>query len=90
MVEVQGDSMEPTLRPGDHVIVDTANRAPSPPGIFVLWDGIGSVVKRVEHIHGSDPATYRIISDNPKHNPYERSAGEANIVGRVVWVGRRV
>ena len=23
--------------------------------MFVLWDGAGLVVKRVEHIHGTDP-----------------------------------
>lgn len=90
IVEVDGDSMQPTLLNGDRVLVDTGRRNPSPPGIFALWDGMGTIVKRVEHIHGSQPPTVRIISDNPVHRPYERTLDEANIVGRVVWVARRM
>ena len=89
-VEVKGDSMEPTLRPGDRVIVDTGDRLPSPAGIFILWDGLGTVVKRVEHIHNSSPALYRIISDNSIHVTYELMAEEAHVVGRVVWLARRL
>ncbi len=89
-VEVRGDSMEPTLRSGDRVIVDTHDRLPSPAGIFVLWDGLGTVIKRVEHIQGSDPTTFHIISDNSLHRSYELRAEEANIVGRVICLTRRL
>jgi len=89
-VEVRGDSMEPTLRSGDRVIVDTNDRLPSPAGIFVLWDGIGTVIKRVEHVQGSDPTVFRIISDNTLHRPYELPAEEANVVGRVICLTRRL
>ncbi len=90
VVEVDGDSMNPTLLTGDRVIVDMGRTLPSPPGIFALFDGLGVVVKRVEHIHGSDPPVVRIISDNPMHAPYERTIEEARILGRVVWVARRI
>lgn len=89
-VEVRGDSMEPTLRSGDRVIVDTNDRLPSPAGIFVLWDGIGTVIKRVEHVQGSDPTVFRIISDNTLHRSYELPAEEANVVGRVICLTRRL
>lgn len=89
-VEVRGDSMEPTLRSGDRVIVDTHDRLPSPAGIFVLWDGLGTVIKRVEHIQGSDPTTFHIISDNSLHRSYELRAEEAHIVGRVICLTRRL
>lgn len=90
LVEVIGDSMQPTLYPGDRIMVNTADRRPSPPGIFALWDGLGLVVKRVEHIPNTDPLIYRISSDNPHHATYERTEEEVNIVGRVVWYGRRI
>lgn len=90
LVEVIGDSMQPTLFPGDRIMVNTADRRPSPPGIFALWDGLGLVVKRVEHIPNTDPLIYRITSDNPHHAAYERTEEEVNIVGRVVWYGRRI
>ncbi len=91
IVEVIGDSMEPTLRSGDKVMVDTSisGRCPSPPGIFVLWDGFGVCVKRLEIIPNSDPAALRIISDNPNNGTYERLLSDCNIIGRVMWFSRR-
>jgi transcriptional regulator with XRE-family HTH domain len=90
IIEVQGDSMQPTLQPGDRVMVDTHDRTPSPPGIFALWDGLGTVVKRVEFIPNTDPLRFVISSDNPVHQRYERTADELNIIGRIVWYGRRM
>ena len=90
VIEVVGDSMEPALRPGDRVLVNTGDRLPSPPGIFVLWDGIGIVLKRLENIHGATPATFRIMSENPQHRTYELSADTADVIGRVVWMARRI
>lgn len=90
ILEVQGDSMEPTLRSGDRVMINTRDKRPSPPGIFALWDGYGVVVKRLELIPNSDPATVRIISDNQNHSHYERTADEVHLIGRVVWFARRM
>ena len=90
IIEVQGDSMEPTLRAGDRVMVDMGSKVPSPPGVFALWDGFGVVVKRLEHIPNSDPPLLKVKSDNKLHNEYERTAEEVNIIGRVVWYARRV
>lgn len=90
IIEVEGDSMTPTLQTGDRVMINLRARIPSPPGIFALWDGLGVVCKRVEHIQGSDPPRLRIISDNDHHATYERTIEEAHIIGRVVWLGRRL
>ncbi|WP_343561775.1 XRE family transcriptional regulator [Kiloniella sp. b19] len=90
IIEVQGDSMEPTLRSGDRVMVDLSDKRPTPPGVFAIWDGFGLVVKRLEFIPNTEPATFRIKSDNPLHDSYERAIDEINIVGRVVWYGRRL
>ncbi len=90
IIEVQGDSMEPTLRTGDRVMINTADKRPSPPGIFAVWDGFGVVVKRIEPIPNSDPPTLRIISDNSYHGAYERTIEEVNIIGRVIWFARRI
>lgn len=90
IVEVIGDSMSPTLESGDRVMVNLADVAPSPGGVFVLWDGLGVVVKRLEYIPGSDPIAVKIISDNPAHTTYERTIEEIRIIGRAVWYGRRM
>lgn len=90
IIQVKGDSMEPLLQTGDRVMIDLSDKAPSPPGIFALWDGLGVVVKRLELIMGSEPPTLEVKSDNPKHRTYERSADEVSIIGRVVWFARRL
>ncbi len=91
IIEVRGDSMEPTLEPGDRVMVDLGDRHPSPDGLFGLWDGLGVVVKRLEHIPYSDPTRFRIISDNTeRHSSYERLGEEMNIIGRVIWLARKM
>ncbi len=90
IIEVQGDSMEPTLRSGDRVMINSRDKRPSPPGVFALWDGYGVVVKRLELVPNSDPATVKIISDNHNHNQYDRTVDEVNVIGRVVWFARRV
>lgn len=84
IITVYGDSMEPTLMPGQRIMVDIADRTPSPPGLFVVWDGLGLVVKRLQVIPHSDPVCVRISSDNPRYEPYERTLEEAHIQGRVI------
>jgi phage repressor protein C with HTH and peptisase S24 domain len=84
IIAVMGDSMEPTLQPGQRILVDTGDTKPSPPGIFVVWDGQGLVVRRVALLPHSDPARVKITCDNPKYDPSERTIDEAHIRGRVI------
>lgn len=84
ILRVKGDSMAPTYSPVDRVMVDTADTLPSPAGVFVVWDGLGFVLKRVQVVPHSDPIRVKITSDNPKYDPYERVLGEAYIQGRVI------
>jgi len=89
MITIDGDSMEPLLSSGDRILVDTSQRIPVPPGIFVIWDGMGLVAKRAEHIPNSDPPRIVIRSVNPEYPAYERDAEEVNLIGRVIWAARR-
>ena len=89
IITIDGDSMEPVLSSGDRIMIDTSQRMPVPPGIFVIWDGMGIVAKRIEHILSSDPAKLRIMSVNPDYETYERDAEEVHVIGRVVWSARR-
>jgi phage repressor protein C with HTH and peptisase S24 domain len=90
IMHVEGDSMMPTLHPGDVMLVDLSRRAPTPPGIFVLYDGMGLVAKRLEHIPNSVPPRVRIISDNAFYAPYDCTAEEVNIIGRIRWYAREI
>jgi transcriptional regulator with XRE-family HTH domain len=91
IVEVSGDSgYDPSnahapgsILPGDRVIVNTQDRRPSPPGPFLIYDGVGLVVKLVEVLQGTEPVRLRLSSRNPSYTPYEVTEDEAYIVGRV-------
>jgi hypothetical protein len=61
-----------------------------PVRIFVLFAGLGLVAKRLEHVASADPPLVRIISDNPIYAPYERSAEEVNVIGRIRWFAREI
>ena len=90
IMHVEGDSMTPTLHDGDIVLVDLARRSPTPPGMFVVHDGLGLVAKRLEHIPNSEPPRVRIISDNTLYAPYDCTVDEVNIIGRIRWYAREI
>lgn len=87
--EIVGDSMMPTLWPGDLILLDLRARNPAIPAIYALWDSDATVVKRVERVPGADPPRLRLISDNSAFTPYEVTAADVNVIGRVAWFGRR-
>ena len=85
-----GDSIEPLLSSGDRIMIDVNRNLPSPPGIFVIWDGLGLVAKRIEHVPHSDAPRVVLKSLNPQYDSYERSGDEIRIVDRAAWVSRRL
>jgi hypothetical protein len=89
VIEVTGDSMQPTLNSGDRVLIDLADTRPAD-GIFAVWNGFGVVIKRVEPILTTNPLRIRLISDNPRHSPQELTLDEIRIIGRAAWFGRRL
>lgn len=88
VIRVRGDSMQPTMNDGDVVLVDLTRNLPSPPGIFVLFDGHGLMVKRLEMLPGSSEV--RVISDNPHYAPYSLASENVRVIGRVVWCAREM
>lgn len=90
IVEIEGQSMEPLLRHGDTVLVDRRKTNVSMEGIFVLFDGDGVVCKWVERDHDKDIPTINIRSENPRFKDYSVLAENCQILGRVVWFGRRL
>jgi phage repressor protein C with HTH and peptisase S24 domain len=92
LIHVEGESMEPTLRPGDVILVDHREGAQLPrDGIYVLRMDDSLLVKRLQRMPGSQ---VRVSSDNPAYEPFTVSLAqgknEMEIVGRVVWCGRRM
>ncbi len=90
LISVKGDSMEPTLSEGDLILVDTGVRQLEDSAVYVLRKGEGLFVKRVHH---KLDGTIIIKSDNSRYEPETYGpelAPAVQVVGRVVWVGRRL
>lgn len=86
VIAVEGDSMEPSLRDGDEILVDRSPR-PVRAGIHVIRLDDVLLVKRLE----PGPAgRITVISDNAAYGRSERSAADVEVLGRVVWKGGRL
>lgn len=90
IIRVAGDSMAPTLDDGDDILVDGTDAAARlRDGIYVLRMDDALMVKRVAGAPG--PGRLSVISDNPDYQSWDDLPMAAvQLVGRVVWTGRRV
>ncbi|WP_156680050.1 XRE family transcriptional regulator [Sphingomonas profundi] len=81
----EGDSMEPTIRSGDALLVDQAQRTVRQQDqIWAIGLHDVGMVKRLRRRKGG----YEIISDNPAVPADRADDGEMEVVGRVIWIGR--
>lgn len=86
-----GDSMEPTLLRSDLVMVDTSqNQVRQQDQVWALTYAGGGMVKRLRRILGDRGEQFLILSDNPAVPPQAANVDDVHIVGKVVWVGRRM
>jgi Peptidase S24-like len=90
IIRVLGDSMEPTLFDGDEVMVDLGDgQSRLRDGIYVLRMDDMLNVKRI----AIEPKGRQIsvISDNPSYPTWQSMERRSiNIVGRVLWFGRKL
>ncbi len=92
LIYVDGESMEPTLRSGDVILLDRRATKPDREGIYILrMDGM-LLVKRLQALPG---ASVKVSSDNPAYEPFilmlaDMESQDFAILGRVVWSGRRM
>lgn len=89
VIRVDGDSMAPTLSDGDEILVDRGDDAGRlRDGIYVLRAEDALIVKRLAL---RPEGRVSIRGDNPAYPGWPDSERDSiDIVGRVVWVGRRL
>jgi phage repressor protein C with HTH and peptisase S24 domain len=92
LIRVAGDSMEPTLRSGDAILVDRRATRPDREGVYIMRMNNMLLVKRLQALPGG---RVRVTSDNPAFAPFDVAVPDLQgddiaIIGRVVWVGRRL
>jgi phage repressor protein C with HTH and peptisase S24 domain len=85
-IAVRGDSMEPTLRDGDEILVDRGQCAIRD-GIHVVRLDDMLLVKRLET---GAPGRIALLSDNHAYRPIEVDPGDLEVIGRVVWKSGRL
>ncbi|MFP4273374.1 MAG: XRE family transcriptional regulator [Halothiobacillaceae bacterium] len=89
LIYVSGQSMEPLLKEGDVVMVDSSGEgAIRADGIYVIRLGAALLCKRIQRLPGRK---IRISSENPAYEAFEvdlnAPADDLQIVGRAVWHG---
>lgn len=89
LITVDGDSMDPTLCDGDDIMVDHSAAETHPrDGIYVLRMDDVLLVKRLA-VGPSGKISIR--SDNPQYPDWDDvDVVTINIIGRVVWTGRKL
>jgi phage repressor protein C with HTH and peptisase S24 domain len=82
-----GESMTPTIRDGNTLLIDTTDRTFHNFGIYVLEINGQRLVKRVQRKHDGSLV---LISDNTAYQPDmvdKDAADQVAVIGRVVWAG---
>jgi hypothetical protein len=88
-ITVDGDSMQPTLHEDDLVLVDCGQREPLDKGIFVIQHEAVLHVKRLRKAKAG--AGWIVVCDNPEHRGWSiDEAAESKLLGRVIWISRRL
>lgn len=87
---VRESAMAPDFMPGEQVLVDLSDQKPSPPGVFIISDGIGHIIRRCEHVPQSQPPQVRLSTASGKFESHVLPLKDAGLVGRVIaklsWV----
>ncbi|MBF0097141.1 MAG: helix-turn-helix transcriptional regulator [Magnetococcales bacterium] len=90
IIRVDGDSMEPTLSRGDVILIDRRHTTFSRDAIYVFQWEEGLFVKRIQRANNS---CFDVISDNTVYDKKTLTPVDLEnlrVIGRVMWVGRRM
>lgn len=83
-----GDSMEPTIRSGEIILIDRSQLTPRmDDGIWAVVHGEIGMIKRLRQLPGG---AVELHSDNHLVRPQTAVDGELHVVGRVIAVVRRL
>ena len=89
LIDIYGNSMEPELKDGDTVLIDTSRNDILAGSIYAVGIDDTIMVKRIE----KHPGKLVLISDNKDYESVYLSQNEMNsvrIIGKVVWISRDV
>jgi phage repressor protein C with HTH and peptisase S24 domain len=83
-----GDSMMPTILDEDDILVNRADRVITRQDrIWAIAYGDLATIKRVRR---TATGSFLLMSDNTAVSPIEAAEDEIHVVGRVIWIGRKM
>ncbi|MBW2607625.1 MAG: helix-turn-helix domain-containing protein [Deltaproteobacteria bacterium] len=89
LIDVYGNSMEPELKDGDTVLIDTSRKEILAGSIYAVGIDDTIMVKRIE----KHPGKLVLMSDNKDYETIYLSISEMDsvrIIGKIVWISRDV
>ncbi|MFT4925596.1 MAG: phage repressor protein C with HTH and peptisase S24 domain [Phenylobacterium sp.] len=89
-VTVSGESMQPTLDDGDMILVDLSDQQVRAEDIYLLQTDGSLMTKRLKKARNGE---LQVISDNPQYPSWSIKPSEdeqSQVVGKVVWCGRKL
>lgn len=89
VIRAKGDSMEPTISDDDVILVNLINGDAPRDGLYVLRMDTSLFVKRLQF---DMLGGMKVISDNPGYDTQiltKEQRAEIEIIGRVVWAGKK-
>lgn len=87
LITARGDSMEPAIGDGDLLLLDMRELRTLDPSIYVVRMEHSLIAKRLQRL---TDGRIRIQSDNPLYSAENVHPSEIQILGRIVWIGRKV
>lgn len=82
-LRASGESMAPTVRDGDLLVIDRSHTDPLPDELFVVRTVDGLIVKRLRR---RAVGGWLAVSDNPAY-PARLLGADDSVSGRVAWIG---
>lgn len=79
---VESDDMAPTYEYGDRIIIDTNAKRVSPPGVFLIWDGVGPSLAHINVVQ-VDAGKQKARITPREGNSYEAAIEKLSVIGRV-------
>jgi len=83
-LQARGNSMEPTIRHGDSVLIDLGQTDIMDGDIYAIRDGETPLLKRLQRQLSGQ---VRMICDHPMYPAIECPQSSITVIGRVVWRG---
>ena len=88
IVSEHEDALEPPLREGDRLVIDTARRRPTTGELCALWNCSDLAVRRLGIVNATAPTQMRLTCANANYVPFTCLAEEPRVVATLLWIFR--